>query len=306
MELFIDEAQVMQMEPQQQTRSGFLARLFGGLNMSWPAVIIMAVGAAVLTTVFLVVPLFKGTSFERMGVHLEAWFVFAMIIMTNCKTPLESALKTFVFFLVSQPLIYLFQVPFSWLGWQIFMYYKTWFIWTLFTFPAAFVGWYIGKRNWLSVLILAPVLAFMAYTIFQAGTECLARFPHLLVCVLFCLAQIIVYVLAFMPDWKQKVAGFLIPVITVAVLAFAVPQVRLTVIQPLPGEPSFSAEATVTVGDASVADVQLDSPESGVVRISAHKYGKTGVYITDASETLYYDLEVFDDSGVDRVEITQP
>ena len=39
--------------------------------MSLPAVINMAVGTAVLTTVFLVIPFFKDTSFERMGVHLE-------------------------------------------------------------------------------------------------------------------------------------------------------------------------------------------------------------------------------------------
>ena len=100
-------------------------KIYGGLKMSWFAVILYAVGAAILTAAVLIIPVFKDTSVERIGVHLEAWIFFAVIIMANCKKPLESALKTFVFFLISQPLIYLLQVPFSWQGWGLFAYYKT-------------------------------------------------------------------------------------------------------------------------------------------------------------------------------------
>ena len=94
----------------------FTDRLYGGINLTWPKLILFAVGAALLTTVFLVVPIFEGSSFSRMGETLEAWVFFAVIIIANSKKPLESALKTFVFFLISQPLIYLLQVPFSWQG----------------------------------------------------------------------------------------------------------------------------------------------------------------------------------------------
>lgn len=37
----------------------------------------------------------------------------------NSKDPLDSALKTFVFFLISQPLVYLVQVSFSEMGWGL-------------------------------------------------------------------------------------------------------------------------------------------------------------------------------------------
>lgn len=40
--------------------------------MSRPAVILFSVGCAVITAVFLIVPVFRGTSFERMGVCLKA------------------------------------------------------------------------------------------------------------------------------------------------------------------------------------------------------------------------------------------
>ena len=132
--------------------------VYGGLNMSWPVVIIYAVLTAVVNAVFLIIPAFKETSFYYMGVTFEAWIFFAVIIMANCRTPLDSALKTFVFFLISQPLIYLFQVPFSSMGWNLFGYYRFWVLWTIVTLPMAYVGWYIRKKNWLSVLILLPVM----------------------------------------------------------------------------------------------------------------------------------------------------
>ena len=69
----------------------FTDKLFGGLNMSWPVVIIFAVATAVVTAVFLIVPVFQNTSFIRMGETMEAWVLFAIIIMSNCKKPLESA-----------------------------------------------------------------------------------------------------------------------------------------------------------------------------------------------------------------------
>lgn len=196
-----------------------LDKLFGGLPMSWPAVLLYAVGAAVLTAVFLVVPVFKDTSFYRMGVYLEAWVLFAVLIMANCKKPLESAVKVFVFFLVSQPLIYLLQVPFSWQGWGLFRYYGHWFILTLLTFPAAFVGWYLNKRNWLSVLILAPVLALLGSVVDSSVSETISNFPHLLLTAVFCLLQIAAYVLAFCPRISQKLIALAVPAVTIVALA---------------------------------------------------------------------------------------
>ena len=287
-----------------RNKTGIINRIYGGISMSWPVVILYAVCTAVLTAVFLIFPVFKDTSFERMGVHLEAWIFFAVIIMANCKTPLESALKTFVFFLVSQPLIYLIQVPFSFLGWGLFGYYRYWFIVTLLTFPMAFVGWYITKKSWLSVLIFAPVLVFLGVTAYSAGSSCMQDFPHLLVTAVFCILQIILYVLAFLPDLWKKAVGIAVPVIAVIVVALAVPQVDLTTIEPLPGDPSFSEEATITVEDASVANVQLHAPEEGIVYIPAQKHGSTDVVVTDGGNEFRYNVEIYRDHGVDRTRIT--
>ena len=86
------------------------------------------------------VPALHDTSFHTIAVTLEVWILFGILIIMNSRSNLDAALKCFVFFLISQPLVYLIQVPFSPLGWQLFGYYQFWFIWTLLCFPMGFVG----------------------------------------------------------------------------------------------------------------------------------------------------------------------
>ena len=54
--------------------NGLISKLYGGLNMSWINVILFAVGTAVLTAIFLIVRVFRGTSFEMMGLPLKPGF----------------------------------------------------------------------------------------------------------------------------------------------------------------------------------------------------------------------------------------
>lgn len=280
--------------------------MYGGLSMSWITVIALAVAAAVLTAIFLIVPVFENTSFERMGVYLEAWFFPAIIIMANCKKPLESALKTFVFFLISQPLIYLIQVPFSWQGWALFSYYKYWFFITLLTLPAAFIGWFITKRNWLSVLILAPVLAFMGFTVFDCGTFCLRHFPRLLVTVLFCILQIVLYIAAFFPDIRKKLVGVLIPIIVIAVMAFITPQTDINGTVFLPDDPVLTDSAVVITGDNPAADITVAATgENSMIHVHAKDYGTMDFSIKDEVNEYRYMLEVYEDiSGHAQIRIT--
>ena len=295
------------MNPETGTKKNLLDKLFGGLNMNWLTVVLFAVGAAVLTAVFLIVPVFKNTSFERMGVFLEAWIFFAVIIMANCKKPLESALKTFVFFLISQPLIYLIQVPFSPMGWSIFSYYPRWLIATLITFPLAFVGWYITKRNWLSVLILAPVLAFLGTVVYESGLRCVRQFPHLLVTALFCLLQIILYILAFFPDLPKKMVGLLVPIAAAAVLGLTAPKVDVNATDFLPDSPTLSESAEVVMDENPVAEVSIESTgKDSMVRIHAADFGTADFVIRDGKQEYAYTLEVFEDeNGHSQLRITE-
>lgn len=286
--------------------SGLLSKLYGGLNMSWKNVVLFAAGTAVLSAIVLIVPVFKDTSFEMIGVAFEAWILFAVIIMANCEKPLESALKTFVFFLVSQPLIYLFQVPFSYMGWQILRYYYNWIVWTLLTFPMAFVGWFIRKKNWLSVLIFAPVFAYLGYMAYGYGLESVTNFPRYLIAALFCLLQIVLYILVFFPDIKQKLAGACVPVLAVIILmVLSDPsKIEMGFTKILPDEPSFSAEAVITIDDGSVANVDFWDPESGSVFIRTQTYGTATITVTDGGETYRYTLSIYKEDGDPQITLT--
>ena len=65
------------------------------------------------------IPQARDTSFADISTTFEWWILFGTIIIMNSKSNLDSALKCIVFFLISQPLVYLVQVPFSDLGWGI-------------------------------------------------------------------------------------------------------------------------------------------------------------------------------------------
>lgn len=282
-------------------------KIYGGLKMSWLAVILYAVGAAILTAAVLIIPVFKDTSVERIGVHLEAWIFFAVIIMANCKKPLESALKTFVFFLISQPLIYLLQVPFSWQGWGLFAYYKTWAIWTAATFPMAFVGWFIVKKNWWSVLILTAANCFLAYTAVACFSETFKSFPHLLLAGLFCVFQIVLYILVFFPCKWQKLVGFALPVLCALIVAIIThPWSRSMMVSDyLPDEPSLSQSAVLTVEDSEIADVQLDlSGDTARVTLELRRLGTTTFTVKDGEKEYVYTLRVYDNNGSYYSEIT--
>ena len=283
----------------------FTDKLYGGINLTWLRLVLYAIGTAVLTTIFLVLPIFKGTSFSRMGETLEAWIFFAIIIIANCKKPLESALKTFVFFLISQPLIYLFQVPFSWQGWGLFQYYKHWFILTLLTFPAAFIGWYIKKKNWISLIILMPMLVLLAVICEDGLKHVIHQFPNLLIMVLFCIAQILIYLYTFTENMWQKIIGLSVPVVIVAVMLIIPKNIDFTSSQFLPDNPSLTENATVSVDDTGIADISISGTgEDSTVLIKAHAYGTTSFTIKDGDKEYRYNINIYeDDLGVSQIDI---
>lgn len=167
----------------------FFNKLFFGLNLTWTKVLLLSFISAVYIAAVLVIPFTVNTSLAASGTTFELWILFALVIIMNSNNPIEAGLKTFVFFLVSQPLIYLFQVPFSYLGWNIFMFYPKWFILTLLTFPGSIVAWYIKKDNIFSVLILFVATALLVYLGKYYFAYVVNRFPFYSLAMLFCFIQ---------------------------------------------------------------------------------------------------------------------
>ena len=194
-----------------------MKKLFGGINLTWKKLIIFAIIAGVYTAIMALLPFTKETSFRDIAIQFEWWILFGIIIIANSKSPLDSALKCFVFFLISQPLVYLIQVPFSWQGWDLFSYYRYWFIWTLLCLPMGFIGYYINKKNILSIIILLPM--FFLLVIIGCGyfTTMVSGFPHHLLSFLSCFLIIIFVVINLFDKKKLKVITLLIVAVFLAI-----------------------------------------------------------------------------------------
>lgn len=204
----------------------YIKKLFGGIELTWKRLLIFSVIAGIIPGVLLCIPILADTSFTDNGATFEWWVFFAIIIISNCKKPLEAACKTFVFFLISQPLIYLVQVPFCWLHWGIFSYYPPWFFYTLLTFPGAFLGWFAKKDKWYSLLILLPMLLLLAFTGMNYLHNTLYMPPRHILTVIFCVVQMFVLVFALFGNKKLRIAGCLLSagLLTFSLFAYVIGQ----------------------------------------------------------------------------------
>ncbi len=264
--------------------SKLLHKIFGGLNMTWPKVIIMAVIAGIYTAMMAAwVP--ASCSFHDIAVTAEAWVPLALIIMLNCKGPLESALKTFVFFLISQPLVYLIQVPFNEMGWELFGYYRYWFYVTLITFPAAFIGWYVKKNNLLAALILSPILVLLVYQGISYVITLRHEFPNHLISAIFCFGIIPILIFGIFSDKKPILLSCAISL--VAVIALFLLKWNAQGSEFLSANVTLASETyeldsswSASVEDESFATAEMESFPNGRVNVIVHyKKAGTGVLV---------------------------
>ncbi len=201
-----------------------MKKLFGGLSITWPKLILFAVLCGVYTGVMALLPFTADTSLRDISISFECWVLFAILIIVNSKSPLDSALKVFVFFLISQPLVYLVQAPFSPDGLGLFRYYPPWFRWTLLTFPMAFVGWYMKKDRWWGLLILGPMLLFVGSHYLGFLGEAVQFFPRHLLSAVFCAVTMLLYPLCIFRDRRIRLIGLALSVailLAATVWAFA-------------------------------------------------------------------------------------
>lgn len=262
-----------------------MKKLFGEINLTWKKLIIFSILAGIYTAVMAILPITKDTSFRDIAIQLEAWILFGIIIVCNSKSPKESALKCFIFFLISQPLIYLLQVPFSSQGWHIFSYYGYWFKWTIACLPMGFVGYYIKKNNILSLIIILPALFLL--TILGLGylNQAINNFPHHLLSFIFCFALIIIIILNLFYKTKLRIAAFsliIISVIAYSLIRSGIVDSRFEVVKSLDnydlsGQLQITAFIATKHGDVNL--IKLD--DSYNVKLNGIKGGNYTFEITD-------------------------
>lgn len=269
-----------------------LRKYFGGIEMTWPKVIIFAVVSAVYTALINQVPFLNGTSFQDIAINYECWILFAVFIIVNCKKWWEASLKCFVFFLVSQPLIYLIEVPF--VGWEVFDYYKYWFVITLLTLPGAVAAYQLKRKDWLSVAVLAVANGFLAYISVTYFQSTISDFPKHLLSAVFCLALALFFVFVFFTEKKHRIVSVaLIAVVFVATFFYTGLNRSQEIILD-EGKWSVSVEddsiAKVEMTDGNHAKVTAKHKGSTCVEFENEKGEKVTYYATVGGNSVYVNM----------------
>lgn len=232
-----------------------LEHLFGGLDMNWKRLLVFALLAGAYTGLINQVPALAGTSFRDIAVSYEVWVFFAVVIAVSCRKPLEATEKVFVFFLISQAVCFLVEVPA--LGWsQAYAYFRMWFVQILLTFPGGYAAYYCKKDNWPGALLCLAGAVFEAVFLTGYAAACRMAFPKHLLTVLFCLFMIFCFAFVLV---KKK--GF-----RILVLAGAAVTVCLLCVQQSRSESSISQQlpagydsCTLQVNDGSRVEIDAAS-----------------------------------------------
>ena len=223
-----------------------MKKIFGELNITWPKIIIFAILIGIYSGIIAMVPAAKDTSFTDLTVTFEVWILFGILIITNSKSAKDSALKCFVFFLISQPLIYLVQDVIN--HSKLFLtYYKNWIPWTIATLPMGYIGYYMKKDKWWGLAILTPILLMLGdhYSKYLANT--MFSFPRHILTTIFCISTLIIYPIAIFKNKKIKIIGVIISI------AIIIAMTILTIMNP----PIY--KTSLTASDNSETHIIFDN-----------------------------------------------
>lgn len=259
-----------------------LRKYFGQFTMTWSRVVFLAIITAIYTALINQVPFLKDTSFQDIAIYLDWWILFALFIILNCQKWWEAAIKCFVFFIISQPLIYLIEVPFYNQGWQIFRYYDYWFKITLLTIPGSIVAFQVKRKNWLSVIILSVPIVHLSYASISYFQTAVSNFPHHLLSALFAISLAIFFIVVLLDQKKHRLVSLCVLIVSVVSFGILTAPEKTIDIQLEQAYTSFYVE------DASI--IQVEEKNDQQVKVIAQHDGGTLVHFInkDGSETLYY------------------
>ena len=288
-----------------QSEKKKLKNLFGEIDLDWKKLILFSILAGVYTAIMTLVPILKITSFHDITVSFEVWVLFGIIIIMNSKSAKDSALKCFVFFLISQPLVYLIQVPFSNEGLEIFRYYGYWFVWTLATLPMGFIGYYMKKDKWWGLLIITPIILLLGMHYYTYLRETIYNFPYHLLTSIFCCATILIYSICIFKNKKIKTFAIIVAtliILTATSMAFMNKKIYSTIL--LVSESNDEGvtfdedDAVYLEDDLGKVYIEYESgAETYVIKADFEKAGDTMLILEDENNNkIYFKLNVRSDT----------
>ncbi len=281
------------------TMTKICEKVFGGLDLTWKKIIIAAIIAGIYTALMAMIPLVRYTSFNTISVTMELWILAGIIIIMNAKSNMDSALKCFVFFLISQPIVYLIQVPFNPLGWGIFGYYRTWFVWTVLCLPMGYIGYYMKKDQWWGYLILLPMIALTARSYYRYLGDFLFYMPRYSLICIFCIGAMILYPIMIFRNKKIHIVGGIVGILCTIAVSFLIlrnPPAYSTEILSSDEDHIFDETYTVALEDSKYGNVDIRymaSVEVYMVHADFAHGGDTVLTLTSPEgETMSFDVHI--------------
>lgn len=169
-----------------------------------------------------------------------------------------------------------------------------------------FVGYYMRREKWWSLLILVPMLGLVGYHYAGFLREAISFFPNHLLSAVFCAATVVIYPLFIFKDKKLRLSGLVVSVVLLiacTVYAFAGGrQVYTTTIMAGGGRQNVEFDDTwsVSLEDESYGKVSIvyeEGIETFTVRADFIRTGETKLILESPDgEKRTFDLVINRDS----------
>lgn len=202
-----------------------MKKLFGGFTIGWPAVIVFALVAGLWAGAMNSIPATENTSLRDIAISYEWWVIFAFIVATNNDKAWKAALKVFVFFAISQPVVFAIEIAaHSVEPHMAWYYYST--IWgpaTLFTLPGGFIAYFAKKQNVLGCIVLGLACTIQLVLGVHYTLAAVASPPYHALSAVVCYVSALVMAFQLQESTGRKLLALLIAVaVTAALVAYVV------------------------------------------------------------------------------------
>lgn len=279
-----------------------MKKIFGQTNISWKNLIIFSILIGISVGLINRIPFLYNTSFRDIAIYLEMWIILAIFIIINCKSWKEAVSKCFVFFLISQPLIYLSEILIDTLVNKanfkdiFILYFRNyyigggWFFLTLLTIPGSFIAYQIKKNNVLAALILSVATFYLSFT----GTGVLLNtlnnhFPYHILNGMICIFMSFKLIFLILEKKKERIISIIITIIGIIIglLNFYSANSK-----PIIANEDISFDENTKIVDCKVLDdniakVIISEDLNYVTIYSSKKIGTTEIILNDIEGNKY-------------------
>lgn len=280
-----------------------MKKLFGNTKITWKFLILFSIILGIGVGILNRIPFLKDTSFQDIAIVLDMWIILAIFMIINCKNVKEAIIKCFIFFLISQPLIYLTEVIIDCLFNNMnfidrfTLYFKNyyigagWLYWTILTIPGAFIAYNIKKDNILSAIILSVATGYLSFVGTNGLINCiLNHFPYHLINSLICLSMAFILIFVILNNKKSRIISIIINIIAI-ILSIILFTKSLN--KPINASDEITLDCNILdykVNDENIATALLDENDKTLHIYSSINTGITHITIKCDNNKYIYEV----------------